>query len=228
MSKVTPEELAAFADGELDGPRRAEVEAAISDDPALAEQLRAHLALKKRLASHFAPILEAPLPEELVAKLTPQDAQVVDLAAMRERRGPPRRWAWIVGPALAASLLLAFFLGRSDEPDHYAGAQLAAALDNQLVATQPADSPDKILLSFRDRQGAYCRAFAGAERSGIACRNAHGWKLQVIGESRSEKNAEYSVAGERASQILAKAQKMAAGPALDAGAERAARAKGWM
>ena len=78
---VTREELAAFADGELDPARADEVAAAVEADPALAEQVRAHRALKARLSAHFAPIMEAPLPESLAAPLQPK---VVDFAAARE------------------------------------------------------------------------------------------------------------------------------------------------
>ena len=47
---VTPEELAAFADGELDPAREAEVATAIAAAPTLAEQVRAHRA-RARAAS---------------------------------------------------------------------------------------------------------------------------------------------------------------------------------
>ena len=89
-------------------------------------------ALKGRLAAHFAPILDAPLPERLTAPLAAADTKVVDFAAARQkrtRRSIPR-WSWLVGPALAASLALAVFMPRGGaEPEGYADPQLASALD---------------------------------------------------------------------------------------------------
>jgi anti-sigma factor RsiW len=59
---VTREELAAFADGELEPARAAEVAALVEGDPALAAQVQAHRALKERLGGPFAPILAATVP----------------------------------------------------------------------------------------------------------------------------------------------------------------------
>lgn len=225
---VTPEELAAFADGELDPAREAEVAAAIAADPALAEQVSRHRALEQRLGVHFASILEAPVPERLTGPLRTREA-AIDFAAAREKRSRARtlpRWTWIAGPALAASLALAVFLPRGPA-ESYAEGALATALDQQLVATQAADAPIRILLSFRDRAGAYCRAFAGAARSGIACRDADGWRLLAEGQGAVRQDSEYRMAGTPVADVFERAQALAAGPALDAGEEHAARARGW-
>ena len=48
---VTREELAAFADGELDPAREAEVAAAVAADPELEAQLEAHRTLRARTRS---------------------------------------------------------------------------------------------------------------------------------------------------------------------------------
>lgn len=220
---VTREELAAYADGELDAARKAEVAAAVATDPALEAQVNAHRALKARLGAHFAPILEAPLPERLAAPFRRQEAEIIDFAAARERRIP--RWSWIAAPALAASLALAVFVPRGG--DDYAGGALAETLEGQLVAAQPANAETRILLSFRDDAGSYCRAFAGEAQSGIACRDAEGWRLVTEGEGALAQTGEYRMAGNSAAEMLERAQAMAAGPALDAKKEQEARARGW-
>ena len=220
---VTREELAAYADGELDGARVAEVTAAVAADPELEGQVRAHRALKGKLGAHFAPILEEPLPEGLTAPLQRREAEVIDFAAARDRRIV--RWSWIAAPALAASLALAVFMPRGDEG--YATGALAETLDTQLVAAQPADAKTRILLSFRDQAGSYCRAFAGEAQSGIACRDAEGWRLVSEGDGAKAQVGEYRMAGNPAAEMLERAQAMAAGPALDAAGEEAARARGW-
>lgn len=220
---VTREELAAYADGELGGTRAAEVALAVTADPALQAQVDEHRALKAKLAAHFAPILDAPLPEHLTAPLRRQEAEIIDFAAARNRR--IARWSWIAAPALAASLALAVFVPRGG--DGYASGALAETLDTQLVAAQPADAPTRILLSFRDKAGSYCRAFAGEAQSGIACRDAEGWRLVTEGEGAAAQAGEYRMAGNPAAEMLERAQAMAAGPALDAPQERAARERGW-
>lgn len=226
----TREELAAFADGELDPARTAEIEAVLAVDPALAAEVEAHRALKMRLSAHFAPILDEPLPARLTAPLAPA-ADVIDFASARHRRAERSRlprWTWIAGPALAASLVLALFgAGSGDKEGRYASPRLAAVLDHQLVSTQRAAAPTRILLSFRDKDGAYCRAFAGPDQSGIGCRDSQGWRLRARGRGSAPGSGGFRQAGSEASAILYAAQEMAAGPALDAGEEEQAAQSGW-
>ena len=87
--------------------------------------------------------------------------------------------------------------------------------------------PTRILLSFRDEAGAYCRAFAGEARSGIACRDADGWRLLAESEGATRQDSEYRMAGSPAAKVFERAQALAAGPALDADEEQVARARGW-
>lgn len=227
---ITREELAAFADGELSGEREAEVAAAIAADPGLAREVEAHRALKSQLAGYFAPIAEEPVPEALAAVLRPKAPEVVDFASAREKRETRRRiprWGWVAGPALAASLVLVLLMPRGGETDGYADAQLAGILDDRLVAEQQPTSDTRVLLSFRDGEGDYCRAFSGAEGGGIACRDDKGWRLETLGEGSQGAGTEYRKAGSSDADLLARAQQMSAGPALDAEDEAEARRNGW-
>jgi anti-sigma factor RsiW len=47
---ISPEMLAAYADDQLDGADRAMVEQALAQDPALAQEVATHRALRARLA----------------------------------------------------------------------------------------------------------------------------------------------------------------------------------
>lgn len=221
------EEIAAFADGELDPARRAAFEAAMKADPALAEQVGAHRALRERLSAHFAPFMAARVPEQL-AGLLQQPATIIDFAEVREKRKllASVRWGWVAGPALAASLALALFMPRGDGSERVGG-HLAAALDQQLVAAQSRDAPQRILLSFRNASGEYCRAFTSPRRSGIACRESGGWRLEQAGAGRQADRSEYRMAGSATARLLERAQAMAVGPALDGDQEKEARARGW-
>lgn len=224
---VTREEVAAFADGQLDEPRASEVAIAVAVDPGLAAEVERHRALKQRLGTHFAPVLEAPIPDSLSRLVGGSDSNVADFTAARQRKAVRvSRWIWIVAPALAASLALAVFMPRGT-PQGYAGPQLAAMLDDQLVATQASGAPTRVLLSFRNKGGEYCRAFAGDAQSGIACKDDAGWRLQATAPGAASEHGDYRMAGTPAAAIMAQAQEMAAGQALTAQQEQAAKAKGW-
>lgn len=229
------DELAAFVDGELTGAQAREIEAAAAADPALMRDLERHRALKAQLCARFDPIIAEPVPEALVALLRGEPnksaTNVVEFAEARERSAEKRRlprWSLVAGPALAASLALVMFVPRSsDELRPYADAQLAGLLDQRLVALQAPREATRVLLSFRDRSGAYCRAFSGNDGGGIACRDDAGWKLEAMGEGSAGSGSDYRMAGAGDADILARAQALAAGAALDANQEAAARARGW-
>jgi hypothetical protein len=222
---VTREELAAFADGQLEPERQQEIAKAVAADPSLAAEVEAHRALKAKLGTHFAPILADPIPEKLTAMLTADRSNVIDFSERREGRSRRWvRWSWVAGPALAASLALAIFLPRDDS---YAKGPLATALETQLVAEQSGKEPTRILLTFRDGEGSYCRAFAGSEESGIACRDAKGWRLRTQGEPASAQQGDYRMAAAPASSVLEAAQSLAVGAGLTAVEEKAVRQRHW-
>lgn len=227
---VTREELAAFADGELGEPRRSQVAAEVAQDEALAADVERHRALKAQLSAHFAPILEQPVPYRLADLLGGRDTTVVDLATARQRReGRLRipRWGWIAGPALAASVALAVLLPGRGAPEGYAAPQIAAVLDERLVAEQAPGEDIQVLLSFRDDAGVFCRVFSAEAQSGIACRDDEGWKMRLQSSGSVGQDSAYRTAGTAAAEVLERAQSMAKGAALDAQQELDARASGW-
>lgn len=233
MTQVTKEELAAWADGEVTGTRGKEVAAAVAADPQLQAEVEAHKALKAQLSAHFAPIAEARVPDRFSALLNGTDAEqkpaeVVDFAGAREKREARRRiprWGYFVGPALAATLVLAVVLPGGPDTLEDSDPALAMALDSQLVADQDTGGETRVLLSFVNEDDRYCRAFSQPDRTGIACRDDSGWALQLEMAGTRQSGTEFRQAG--AEEILAAAQDMAAGPALTAEQEAAAREAGW-
>ena len=232
---VTPEEIAAFADGELEGERHAAVALAALTNSKVAQQIDRHRAFKAMLADHYAPVASERIPDRLDAMLvTTPDGEVVDLAAARQRHADskPRnaaRWGWIAGPALAASLVLAVIWPQQNGDNAgYAGTQLAALLDTALVADQSPASDTRILLSFRNEAGEYCRAFSGSAVAGIACRDDRGWKLEKLGKGEAGSGTDYRMAGSGDAALLAAAQDMADGPALDTEGEALAMQQDWL
>jgi len=227
---VTEEQLAAFADGELHGEELEAVAAAVEADPVLADKVEKHRALRAALGAHFAPILDQEVPDRLAGMLQ-QDDNVVRLERPAEAKPVLRslpRWGWVVGPALAATLAIAVFIPRGSEmPEGYAGSELAEVLDSQLVAEQGDSTATRIMLSFQREGGDYCRAFASAQVSGIACRDDTGWALVTEMGGQTTQGTEFQQAGNIQAELLAAAQEMAEGGALDAASERAAMEAGW-
>lgn len=109
----------------------------------------------------------------------------------------------------------------------FAANDLEKALGEQLIAEQRQGSRTHILLSFADGDGLLCRGFVRSELSGIACRRNGGWHLRVqrggVDIEANDSRQASSVDG----AIMAAAQAIAAGPALDATQEEAAKARGW-
>lgn len=233
---LSREELAAFADGELDPARAAEVAIKVAADPDLARQVDEHRALKQMLSSHFAPIAAEQVPDRLSALLNSGEGKgqgggaVIDLGAVRAERSSRRlpRWSWLAGPALAASLaLLLLSPPHSGSNKAYADAQLAAALDTQLSSEpRTADRP-QILLSFTRSGGEFCRAWTARAGSGIACRDEKGWRIERTGPGTASDDTAYRQAGTSLEEMMAAAQDMAGEGALDPAQEAAARQRGW-
>jgi len=223
---IEPEMLMAYADGELDPLNAKRVERAIADDPALAQQVERHRALRKRISDSFAPVADEPVPDRLAALLI---SNVVDLPAPRTR---PILTRWREVAALAACLVLGLMIGismsrgpvSSGAGGLYASGSLAAALDDEVGG---ADGAVKVAASFRDKQGAYCRVFSSSATDGIACRDASGWALRRTQQGSMTQRGDYAQAGSLDPDLMAAAQDMMAGEPLDAKAEAAARGAGW-
>jgi cytochrome P450 len=223
---IEPEMLMAYADGELDPLNAKRVERAIAGDPALAQEVERHRALRRRISDSFAPVADEQIPDRLAALLK---TNVVDLPAPKTR---PILTRWREAAALAACLVLGLMIGigvsrgpvSAGAGGLYASGSLAAALDDQAGG---ADGAVKVAVSFRDKQGAYCRVFSSSAADGIACRDASGWALRRTQQGSTAQRGDYAQAGSTDPDLMAAAQDMMAGEPLDAKAEAAARGAGW-
>jgi hypothetical protein len=223
--------LMAFADGELSGDERAEIEAAVQRDEALRAKVEAHRAMRSRLSTAFDGALSEPVPASLrAAAETPRTAEVVSLAERRAFKWSAREFG-----AMAASVALGLVIGvgamQSQQPMFntassglVAQGALASALDTQLASDE--SGAVRIGVSFRDQEGDYCRTFDLTEggASGLACRENNSWSIQLMSDSTT--GGEIRQAG-AAPEVLNAVDAMIAGEALDADAERAARDGGW-
>lgn len=218
---MTDDELAmAYADGELDAISAKRFEKRMAAEPDLAAAVEAHRALRTTLERRFAPIAEEPVPDRFAALLH------TNVTPLR-----PRRSYWQAATAMAACLVGGIVIGQIwQSAPGVPGARLVAsgplahALDQQLAG---ADGPTRILASFRDTKGQYCRVFQGEALDGIACHQPGGWTLQRTQASEHAGKTDYRQASSAAPELLAAAQSMMDGNPLDPAAERAGRAKGW-
>ncbi|MBX3562301.1 MAG: anti-sigma factor [Sphingomonas sp.] len=233
MMGVNDDMLMAYLDDELDSDARAAIEAALAADPALRDRLETQRRLRDRLTAHYGPVADEPVPERLRALLEPSDEKVVDFAAARVRRARP---VWQNFAAIAATLVLGLVIGRGLPSDSgpiaiedgmmVARGSLAEALDTQLASAQAPDATTRIGISFARADGSLCRTFDGADFSGLACREAQGWRVMTTAGGSGGQTGGYRQAG-GAAIVLQAAQEMMAGEPFDADAERRARDADW-
>ncbi len=220
----------AWIDGELGEAEAAEVAAAVAADPALTARVEAHRGLASGLRGAFDPVMnEAPPPLKF--------GDVVDLAARREQKARPQfglpQWA-----AMAATLLLGVviggpLLGGADSGPvaveagrMVASGNLGQALDVQL-ASAPTDGPVRVGLSFRDREGQFCRSFSGIGASGLACREGEDWQVEGMFATPAGRSGDYRMAAGEDPRLAELIDDRIAGEPLDAAGEAAALKAGW-
>jgi hypothetical protein len=241
------ETLMAYADGELDAARRAEIDAAVAQDPALAARVAAHRALRAEVAGAFATVLSQPLPERLRSAAAGEAASaerprgnVVQFPA-RGARAPGAPWRAREWLAMAASLVLgvvvtwrfvaptAPLIGASNGALVARGA-LATALDQQLASEQPRDSAVLIGLTFKTRDGGYCRNFTLRDggTAGLACRARDEWRIPVTAAADVRNGDVSQAAANIPPAVMQAIEARISGEALDAAGEAGAKNGGWI
>jgi hypothetical protein len=230
---MTEDQIIAYVDGELGPIEALRFERAMEADAALAAAVGRHRTLRDRIAGHFAPVAEEPVPARLAATLDPS-SNVVAFPAR------PRRWSDAGGryAAIAATLVAGLVLGQLlprgpaapiGERGGAIMAQggLAAALDRDLAAA-PGEGSYRIGVSFVSRDRRYCRTFSGDAGAGLGCHGPEGWTLvRFVAGTGGEGQGAYRQAGSASADMLEAAQAMMAGDPLDADGERRARDSGW-
>ena len=248
--EITADLLMAYADGELDAATAARVEAAVRADADLAARVAAHRALRERLQVAFAADLHEPVPQRLVDAVqctAPlRGSRFAGAALGTGRARAARRWwraplplavaASLVALGLGIAILMADFGGvrppRGAGGGLVADAGLARALSDDLSGPGGAGGVD-VVLSFLSRTGEYCRVFrftGRTPRSGVACRGAAQWRVEVLARSRGDQGRDggYRTAGSSLPPAVLQAiQARLVGQPLDRAGEIAARDRGW-
>jgi hypothetical protein len=242
--KFSDEMLMAYADGELDLVSRAEIEAAMAEDPEIARIIERHRALATRVQSAYRGVLEEPVPAKLASLAAePVTAPVIDLASKRaaqaQARAQTSRWRLPQWSALAASVALGVMVGvlmmRGDQALYeetadglIAGGELDAALTRQLAGSLGTGKA-RVGISFRHHDGAYCRTFhlqQQAPLAGLACRHGEQWELEVLAAAQPHVG-ELQPAAAMPMAVLQAVDAAIDGDPFNAAAEIAARDAGW-
>lgn len=234
---VSDETFFAWLDGELSPEEAARVEAEVAANPELKQLADQHRAMQSRLKGSFGAVVEAPVPEGLLAAVQKPEAEVIDLGSARQARqvrnwGSLPQWA-----AMAATLAVGIFVGtaipqRGGAPVEvqggriYAAAALNQALDIEL-ASAPGSGPVRVGMTFRDQSGAICRSFTQPAASGLACREGDRWQLRGLFAAPEGQAGDYRMAAGMDPNLAALVDETMAGEPFDAGAEKAAKANGW-
>lgn len=234
------ETLMAYADGELDAAQAKRVEQAMQADAGIAKRVARHRALRATLQSGLNDVLAEPVPQRLLDTLrTPIAAtrNVAELARIRRQRSwGSREWM-----AMAASLLAGIVIGvyalsftANNLIGEQGGALIAQGELNRALTTQLASAEQiasiKIGISFRNRDGEYCRSFALHEErpfAGLACRTQNQWQIQMLTEAAVDTNEFRQAGSAMPAAVLSSIEQQIDGEPLDADAEAAAQRNGW-
>ena len=166
------EEIMAYADGELDEARASELEAALAADEALGERLALFVESRARVAAACAPMLEEPVPENLMQNIH-QLAQEPGGAPKGGTVLPfkPRFPIWQTAIAASIALAIGFggglFMGKSGGSGGqpfaiHASREIQEALSSLPSGAErslPGGGRITLIETFRDGRNTLCREF---------------------------------------------------------------------
>jgi hypothetical protein len=240
------ETLMAYVDGELDAKLRGEIAAALENDPALARRVEQQRVLRAKVSGAFAKVLSQPVPERLSRAARRENAQeppgkrgnVLQFPA-RTARAPGAPWRAREWVAMAASLMLGALISWqllaprapivAGKDSLVAQGELDRALDSQLASEQRGEESVLVGLTFKARDGNYCRSFEmpATRTAGLACRAGSDWQVVATDSAVPAQGELHQASSAVTPAILRAIESRGVGAALDAEAEKSARQNGW-
>jgi len=181
QTEPTHETLNAFIDGELPPKEMERIAMLLAEHPDLDAWVHRQEALRAGIKSTFSELVTAPPPARLVQAV--KDAPVSWRWHLRQFAAP-RIWA-----PMGAALALGLVIGIALRPDSYfmtrdgqmmARGALATALNDELASDRYTGSGPRIGISFRNRNGHYCRTFNADTQGGLACHGDKGWAIALL------------------------------------------------
>lgn len=243
------ETLGAYVDGELDAAASAVIEATARTDQALAARIAEARKLRGAMSGAFASVVAEAPPERLIKVVAsapkpaqaskPAQAKVIPFrkpAPPPEPSQPAPQWSRPVWGAMAACLAIGVAVGvvAPWESKTDAGLSLSPVIVTALntQASGPNAGPVRIGLSFKARDGGYCRTFTAGTTAGLACRERSAWTVKAAAPAAAPAAAADGAAYETASSqtpaaVLDLVDTMIDGAPLDAQAEAQARKRRW-
>jgi hypothetical protein len=238
LTQLSDEAVLAYVDGQLNERERGEFEREMAKDPALAERVEMQRWLARQVVAAFGPPPGDEIDQSLVARLGLGGPNVVAFPQRQQasKRGWLRPAAGL--SALAASLVLGLFLGRtSDQPDalvatNGAGQVIAAGDLEQGLSNKLSGQPGaiRVAMTFRTEQG-ICRAFStDTGLSGLGCRRDGQWVVPMLtghGGVRQESGEYRLAAGAVAVPVLGEVDARIIGDPLEPKEEARLKVLGW-
>lgn len=203
--KPTPEELMAYADGQLEPEHMKRIERVIAADPDLRSIVEDHQRTRAAARHAIDDMASSPMSPGLarLSVVLSAPGKVVPL-----RRRLPEMLAW---PAAAAACLVAGLVSGSlattsnDDLIRWqggpsAGRQLASVLDRSPTgkAAGRGDRQAVVVASFKAGDGRFCRQFEIGEGAadGVACRAENAWKIVALAQRPGGPGAIQAAGGE--------------------------------
>lgn len=234
------ETLGAYVDGELDAAVSAVIEATARTDQDLAARIAKARKLRGVMSGAFASVVAEAPPERLIQAVasSPKPAQA-KIIPFRKPAPPPApsqpplaQWSRPVWGAMAACLAVGVAGGVVAPWEPKADTSLSpsrlivTALNTQ--ASGPSAGPVRIGLSFKAKDGGYCRTFAAGATAGLACRQRGAWTVKAAAPTAAGDATAYQTASSQTpAAVLDVVDAMIDGAPLDAQAEAKARKRGW-
>jgi negative regulator of sigma E activity len=241
------ETLGAYVDGELDQTTVAEIEAAATADAVLAARIDKARRLKALLGGAFASVAAEPTSERFMRVVagapSPTSAEIIRF------QGKPRTKAkatkpmpakpvsqqagsgaglWTMAACLAAGVILGVIAPWKTPTETTLSPNRAVTVALNRQASGPSAGPVRIGLSFKAKDGAYCRTFQAGATAGLACREGQAWAVRAAAPAAVATDTAYRTASSETPQaVLDAVDAMIQGAPLDAQAEAKARKAGW-
>lgn len=239
MTRLDDEILMRRVDGELTPEETAQVDAAAAD-PAVASRLAALRATRVAARDAFPSLSDARDADlaRMIRSAPPRRSPLTSFGAILAEAFAPKRaavWGGLATAAFVGGLALGPLLGDRDagvtiaDGGVLADAGLVRVLDTGLAADGADAEGRAVGLTFRGRDGAWCRTFNATEAgvAGLACRRDDHWTMQVIAPLSPSPGEVRTASSETPEAVLSAVDATIAGDTLDAAGEAAARDAGW-
>lgn len=238
---ITDQLLMAYVDGELAPDLAALILSRLETEPDLLTRIEEHQRLRRQLSALYSPVMSEPLPPNLTALLTKEGAAAaiplrrpVQSSSLLNRIGGawaalPMAAALLVGVGVSEALHSGDTITRSRDGGLLAAGPLARSLEHDLAADK-AGPGAKIMASFQDRDGRYCRVFQGAgPQDGVACKETGRWRVVAMAASAAaaQQQGYRQASSALAPSVAAAVDQLQSAGALTPEEERQARAGQW-